>query len=212
MSTHLPSVRGDALLLTHGRTGAAEDLLLIAAAMLLDALLGGQLDVTGTHRVGLDRRRIAPGPVASGAPLLLELRARALQVAGDTPWGWLERAAVLAPRASDELIASGSAERARPDALARMFRHRTLRVHPDLEREARGRLGDVLTGRSAPPHAIALASALHSCEQLDDVAGVRVTRCQLRAMADATRSLGSGARVLLATLEERRRRADTIAA
>ena len=31
-------------------------------------------------------------------------------------------------------------------------------------------------------------------------------------MTDATRSLGSGARALLATLEERRRRADTIAA
>jgi hypothetical protein len=212
MSTHLPSVRGDALLLTHGRLGAAEDLLLISAAMLLDAVLGGQLDVSGSRKVGLDRRRIAPGPATTGAPLLLELRARALQTAGETPWGWLERAAVLAPRASEELIASGSAERALPDALARMFRHRTLRVHPELELEARERLADVLTGRPAPPHVIALASALHSCDVLDDVAGVRVTRPQLRAMADATHSLGSGARALLATLEERRRRADTIAA
>ena len=56
-----------------------------------------------------------------------------------------------------------------------MFRHHALRVHPELEREARGRLADVLTGRPAPPHAIALASALHSCEQLDAVVGVRVT-------------------------------------
>ena len=214
MSTYVSSVRGDALLLTHGRTGAAEDLLLISSAVILDGVLGGHIDVTGNRRLGLERRRIAPGPAIAGAPALMaHLREQAIAVAGDTPWGWFERAAVYAgKRASDELIGAGVAERALPDPMFRLFRHTTLRVHPEIEAAARERLADVLTGRQAPPAAIALASALHSCEQLDAVAGLRVSRRHLRAMTDAARSLGCGAQAVLATLEERRRRAANVAA
>ena len=214
MSHYVPSVRGDALLLTHGRTGGAEDLLLISAAVVLDGVLGGHVEVTGSRKPGLDRRRIAPGPAIAGAPALMaDLRERSIAIAGDTPWGWFQRASISAlKRSSDELIAVGAAERALPEPIWRLFRHRTLRVHPEHEGAARERLADVLTARPAPPHAVALACALHACAALDEVAGVCLSRRHLRAMADATRSLGSGAQAVLAALEEGRGRADTIAA
>src|SRR5689334_6151654 len=152
MSHYVPTVRGDALLLTHGRTGGAEDLLLISAAVILDGVLGGHIEVTGSRRAGLDRLRIAPGAAIPGAPALMaDLRERAINIAGDTPWGWFERAAVYAlKRSSDELIAAGAAERALPEPIGRLFPHRTLRVHPEHEAAARGRLADVLSGRPAP--------------------------------------------------------------
>jgi hypothetical protein len=207
MSHYAPSVRGDALLVTRGRTGAAEDLLLISSAVVLDGLLGGHIDVTGNRRLGLERRRIAPGPAIAGAPpLMADLRNRAIAVAGDTPWGWLERAGVFAlDRTTDELIAAGVARPFVHGQLHRLFRHETLRVDGAAETAARGRVVDVLTGRDAPAHAIALTSLLHSCEALDGVAGIRPDRRQLRAMTDAARSLGAATRALLATLDERRR-------
>lgn len=214
MSPYVPSARGDGLLLTRGRTGAAEDLLLISAAVVLDGVLGGHIDVTGHRRVGLDRRRIAPGPAVAGAPpLMADLRERAIAVAGDTPWGWFERTSLYAlKRTTDELVAAGVAEPCLPGPLQRLFRHETLRVDPRAERAARERLADVLTGRPAPPHVAALASALHGCELLDEVVGVTLARRQLRAMTDAARGLGSGAQAVLATLDERRRRSQRIAA
>ena len=61
MSVYVPTARGDALLLTSGRTGAADDLLLISSAVVLDGMLGGHIHVTGHRKLGLDRRRSAPG-------------------------------------------------------------------------------------------------------------------------------------------------------
>jgi hypothetical protein len=214
MSHYVPCARGDALLLTRGRTGSAEDLLLISSAVVLDGLLGGHIHVTGNRKLGIERRRIAPGPPVPEAPPLMEaLRRQVVAVAGDTPWGWFERTSVYAlKRASDELIEAGVAMRFTPDPLRRLFPHATLHVNPDAHAAARERLGDVLTGGRAEPHAIALAAALHYCERLDDVAGLRLGRCQLRAITDAARSLGSGPQAVLAVLQERRSRADRIAA
>lgn len=214
MSPYLPSVRGDALLVTHGRFGAVEDLLLISAAVVLDGVLGGHLEVTRSRRVGVDRRQVGPGAAVPGAPALMaDLRERASAVAGDTPWGWFERAAVFAPgRVVEELIAAGVAAPAPPTALQRMFRHATLRVEPQAEAAARERLGDVLTGRPAAPQAIALAGALRGCGLLEEVAGLRLARRQLRAIADAGRTLDPGPRALLDALDQRRRRASAIAA
>jgi hypothetical protein len=214
MSHYVPCARGDALLLTRGRTGSAEDLLLISSAVVLDGLLGGHVHVTGHRKLGVDRRRIAPGPAVPGAPALMEaLRRQVVAVAGDTPWGWIERASVYAfKRSTDELVQAGAATRVTPDPLRRLFPHPTLHVDAEAHAAARERLADVLTGCRADPHAIALASALHSCERLDDVAGVRLGRRQLRAMTDATRSLGSGPQAVLAGLSERRGRADRVAA
>jgi hypothetical protein len=214
MSHYVPCARGDALLLTRGRTGSAEDLLLISSAVVLDGVLGGHIHVTGHRKLGVQRRRIAPGPAVPGAPALMQsLRRHVVAIAGDTPWGWFERASVYALKfTSDELVQAGVATRFAPDPLRRLFPHPTLHVDADAHAAARERLADVLTGGRAAPHAIALASALHSCERLDDVAGLRLGRRQLRAMTDATRSLGSGPQAVLATLQERRRSADRIAA
>jgi|tagenome__1003787_1003787.scaffolds.fasta_scaffold20945094_1 hypothetical protein len=214
MSHYVPCARGDALLLTRGRTGSAEDLLLISSAVVLDGVLGGHIEVTGHRKLGVERRRIAPGPAVAGVPALMEaLRRQVVAVAGETPWGWFERTSVYAlKRTTDELVEAGAATRFTTDPLHRLFPHPTLYVDPDAHAAARERLADVLTGGCAAPHAIALASALHFCERLDDVAGLRLGRRQLRALTDAARSLGSGARAVLAALEEQHRRADRIAA
>ena len=214
MSHYVPCARGDALLLTTGRTGSAEDLLLISSAVVLDGVLGGHIHVTGNRRLGIERRRIAPGPPVAGAPALMEaLRRQVVAVAGDTPWGWFERTSVYAlKRTTDELVEAGVALRNTPDPLRRLFPHTTLHVDADARAAARERLGDVLTGGRAAPHAIALAGALHFCERLDDVAGLRLGRRQLRAITDAARSLGSGPQAVLAVLQERRSRAERIAA
>jgi hypothetical protein len=214
MSHYAPSARGDALLLTRGRTGTAEDLLLISAAVVLDGVIGGHIGVTGHRKLGIERRRVAPGPEVAGAPALMEaLRRHVVAIAGDTPWDWFERTSVYALKhATDELVAAGLAAPYRPDPLRRLFPHPTLTVDQDAAMAARERLADVLTGCRAQPHAIALASALHACERLDDVAGLRLGRRQLRAMTDAARSLGSGAQAVLAVLRERRLRADRVAA
>jgi hypothetical protein len=214
MSHYVPCARGDALLLTRGRTGSAEDLLLISSAVVLDGVLGGHIHVTGHRKLGVERRRIAPGPPVADAPALMEaLRRQVVAVAGDTPWGWFERTSVYAlKRTTDELVEAGVALRFTPDPLRRLFPHPTLHVDRDARAAARERLADVLTGGPADPHAIALASALHFCERLDDVAGLRLGRRQLRALTDAARSLGSGPQAVLATLERRRSKADRIAA
>jgi Golgi phosphoprotein 3 GPP34 len=214
MSHYVPCVRGDALLLTRGRTGSAEDLLLISSAVVLDGVLGGHIHVTGHRKLGVERRRIAPGPPVPGAPPLMEaLRRQVVAVAGDTPWGWFERASVYAlTRTTEELVEAGVALRFTPDPIRRLFPHPTLHVDSDARAAARERLADVLTGGRAAPHAIALASALHYCERLDDVAGLRLGRRQLRALTDAARSLGSGPQAVLAVLQARRSRADRIAA
>ncbi len=214
MSHYVPCVRGDALLLTRGRTGSAEDLLLISSAVVLDGLLGGHIHVTGNRRLGIERRRIAPGPPVPGAPPLMDsLRRQVVAVAGDTPWGWVERTSVYAlTRTADELVEAGVAMRFTPDPLRRLLPHATLHVDHEAHAAARERLGDVLTGGCAAPHAIALAGALHFCERLDDVAGLRLGRRQRRAITDAARSLGSGPQAVLAVLQERRSRADRIAA
>src|SRR4051812_17510203 len=114
---YVPSLRGDAMLLTHGREGTER---LIAAALLLDGILGDHLDVTppaperrreGIEPFGarLDRRRVVAGPVVPDAPLLAELRERVLTTP-DSARGWVERAAKFAPtRTAAELVAAGAA-------------------------------------------------------------------------------------------------------
>ena len=71
ITTYVPSVRGDGMLLTHGRKGAAEDLLLASAAVLLDGALGGHIEITGRKFLGFERRRVVAGPEVPGAPLLM---------------------------------------------------------------------------------------------------------------------------------------------
>jgi hypothetical protein len=65
--TYVPSVRGDAMLLTHGRKGAPQDLLLAGAAVVLDGALGGHIDVVG-RRAGFGVLALAGRVPGVGAP------------------------------------------------------------------------------------------------------------------------------------------------
>ncbi len=105
------------MLLTRGRAGTER---LLAVALLLDAVLGGQLDLAPT------RPHLVAGPeLADVPPLLADLRARVLESPAASPHVWIERAAVFAPaRVAIELITAGAAE-----PLPRRFqRHFTLSV------------------------------------------------------------------------------------
>ena len=116
--TYVPSLRGDAMLLTHGREGTER---LVGAALLLDAVLGGYIDVAppaperrrdGYEAFGvrMDRRRVIAGPERAEDPLLAELRARVIAGPPDTPRGWIARAAGFAPhRIAADLVGAGVA-------------------------------------------------------------------------------------------------------
>src|SRR5262245_54542232 len=138
MSHYVPCVRGDALLLTRGRTGSAEDLLLIASAVVLDGVLDGHIHVTGHRKLGVERRRIAPGPAVAGAPPLMEaLRRHVVAIAGGTPGSWFERTSLYAlKRATEEVVEAGVATRFMPDRLLRLVPHPTLYVDPDAQAAA----------------------------------------------------------------------------
>src|SRR5262245_41450420 len=107
--TYVPSVRGDAMLLTHGRKGTAEDLLLVSASVVLDGALGGHIAVVGRRWLGIERRRVVAGAEVEDAPLLMaELRERVRNGTPDDPWGWFDRAGVFAlERVSAELAGAG---------------------------------------------------------------------------------------------------------
>jgi hypothetical protein len=154
-SRYEPSVRGDAMLITHGREGTDQ---LLATALLLDAVLGGHLDVASAHPLTdpeLAPRRahlVARPELEDAPPLLADLRTRVLEALPASPTTWIERAAVFAPsRVAIELIAAGAAE-----PLARRFqRHFTLSVDAHAEAGARQRLLD--------PSSPAVAAALWAC-------------------------------------------------
>src|SRR5262245_40302063 len=145
-SVYIPSARGDAMLLTHGREGIEP---LIGAAAVLDGILGGHLELDGV--------RLLPGVEDPDAPpLLADLRHRVLFGERGTLRAWIARAAEFVPsRTAVELIGAGVAS-----PLARRFqRGLTLSVDAYAEAAARERL---LAARE--PHAIALGAALHGTE------------------------------------------------
>src|SRR5690348_833653 len=97
--TYVPSLRGDAMLLTHGREGSER---LIGAALLLDGVLSGAIDVgpvaperrrDGYEAFGsrLDRRRVIPGPEATFDAMLNELRDLVADSAPASPRAWIDR-------------------------------------------------------------------------------------------------------------------------
>lgn len=155
-ATYEPSVRGDAMLLTHGRGG-----LVLGAAVLLDGVLEGSLDVLGDRRVVAGRR-------IAGAPLLADLRSRVLAAPPGSPHEWIVRATAFAPhRIACELIAAGAAS-----PLDRRFqRGFTLSVDARAEADARDRiasdpalagllyLSGLPTGDPLPPDTHALPAA-----------------------------------------------------
>src|SRR5829696_8287907 len=123
------TVRGRLLFLTGGRRGTPDDAFAAAAALLLDAALDGAVAVGGRRRLGIDRRRVIPGPAplaAATAPLVADLRHR-VEATQDTPWGWCERlAGSAADAAAQELIDAGLATGTPAPWRRRLVRHRTL--------------------------------------------------------------------------------------
>src|SRR4051794_41701158 len=95
------TLRVDAMLLTRGRAGTEP---LVAAALLLDAVRSGHLDV-------LEGRRVVAGRHTAGEPpLLADLRDRVLAATPASPRIWIERTAAFAPhRIATELVVSGLA-------------------------------------------------------------------------------------------------------
>ena len=133
------------MLITHGRAGTER---LLATALLLDAVLGGHVDVAPKARRVVAGRRLADAPA-----LLADLRSRVLDAPPASPRAWIDRAAVFAPpRIAIELIAAGAAQL----CPRRFQRHFTLSVEAHVEAEARERLLD--------PSSPALAAALWACE------------------------------------------------
>jgi hypothetical protein len=203
ITTYVPSVRGDAMLLTHGRKGAADDLLIASASVMLDGALGSHVTITGRKLLGFERRRVVPGlEFPDAPPLMAELRSRVLDSAPDDPWGWFDRAAVFAlDRIAAELDACGLTTPLRLSRARRSFRHETLIVSETAESEAHERVLTALAGRGTPP-SIALGAILHHCDELNEVVGRRSTR-QLEA---SIRTLPPAAQTFLAVLEDERRR------
>jgi hypothetical protein len=201
--TYVPSVRGDAMLLTHGRKGTAEDLLLASASVVLDGALGGHIDVVGRRFLGIERRRVVAGAEVADAPLLMaELRSRVLAGTPDDPWGWFDRAAVFAlERVSAELEGAGVTTPLRLSGARRLLRHDTLIVAESAENAVRERLSGALAGAGSP-ESIALGAILLHTGLLTEIAGRRDTR-RLEA---SVRDLPAAAQAFLAVLRDQRRR------
>ena len=198
-ATYVPSVRGDAMLLTHGRKGTAEDLLLVSAALVIDAALGGHIDVVGRRLLGFERRVVVAGPELPDAPpVMAELRMRVLAATPDDPWGWFGRAAEFAlDRVTAELDGVGVTTPLRLSGARRVFRHNTLIVAESAEAAARARLLDALAGVGTPC-SIALAAVFEHLGLLEEVAG--------RRGRVSVRTLPPAAQTFLAVLAEQRRR------
>ena len=89
-------VRWEASLLNGGWRGSAEDDLLPAAGLLIDAGFDGAVALEGARRFGWDRRRLVRGPGGAGsARLVEELAGRIDRATPEAAYGWCERAAVF---------------------------------------------------------------------------------------------------------------------
>jgi len=201
------TVRADSLLLTRGRN-QGDDVLAVAAGLLLDGALAGVLDVTGRRRLGIDLRRVRAAGT-SPEPLLADLRRRIEAVSPDTPQGWLERAMVYAPdRVRDELLATGAVAPAAA-GLLQIVRRRAFEVVDDAALAAargRARAGLVAHG----PREVALAGLLRETELFGRANGGPPSRREGRALDAAITELPVAAQAILATLAEIRRRNERV--
>jgi hypothetical protein len=148
------TIRGDAMLLTHGREGTDQ---LIGAALLLDAALGGQIDV--------ERGCLVDGGQRAESPLVAELRARVMSGPAEPPRAWIDRAALFAPRkVAAELVYAGVAA----PLEKRFARHFTLSIDARAEAAARDRasrdpiLGALLQNWPLPPATHTLPPAVQA--------------------------------------------------
>jgi hypothetical protein len=205
-------VRWEASLLNGGWRGSAEDDLLPAAGLLIDAGFDGAVALEGARRLGRDRRRIVPGRSGAGAWLVDDLAARVGRATPETPYGWCERAAVFAPDAvNEELVELGLVEYRETGWLRKALRYKAFEILDVTAREAAAmRVRDAVARPAhAPDSAVALALLLRSTDMLRRVAGATSRRTE-RALEARLTSMPPVVAAVLEALDARRRRLDAI--
>jgi hypothetical protein len=205
-------VRWEASLLNGGWRGSAEDDLLPAAGLLIDAGFDGAVALEGARRLGRDRRRIVPGRSGAGARLVDDLAARVGRATPETPHGWCERAAVFAPDAvSEELVELGLVEYREAGWLRKALRYKAFEILDVAAREAAAtRVRDAVARPAhAPDSAVALALLLRSTDMLRRVAGATSRRTE-RALEARLTGMPPVVAAVLEALDARRHRLDAI--
>jgi hypothetical protein len=205
-------VRWEATLLNGGWRGSAEDDLLPAAGLLIDAGFDGAVALEGARRLGWDRRRIVPGRSTGGARLVDDLAGRVGRAMPETPHGWCERAAVFAPDAvNEELVELGLVEYREAGWLRKALRYKAFEILDVAAREAAAtRVRDAVARPAhAPDSAVALALLLRSTDLLRRVAGATSRRTE-RALEARLTGMPPVVAAVLETLDARRRRLDAL--
>jgi Golgi phosphoprotein 3 (GPP34) len=205
-------VRWEATLINGGWRGSAEDDLLPAAGLLIDAGFDGAVALEGARRLGWDRRRIVRGRSTGGARLVDELAGRVGRATPETPHGWCERAAVFAPDAvNEELVELGLVEYRETGWLRKALRYKAFEILDVTAREvAASRVRDAVARPAhAPDSAVALALLLRSTDLLRRVAGATSRRTE-RALEARLTGMPPVVAAVLETLDARRRRLDAI--
>jgi hypothetical protein len=205
-------VRWEATLLNGGWRGSAEDDLLPAAGLLIDAGFEGAVALDGARRLGWDRRRIVRGPTSGGARLVDELAEHVGRATPETPHGWCERAAVFAPDAvNEELVELGLVEYREAGWLRKALRYKAFEILDLTAREAAAtRVRDAVARPAhASDSAVALTLLLRSTDMLRRVAGATSRRTE-RALEARLAGIPPVVAAVIEALEARRRRLDAI--
>jgi hypothetical protein len=205
-------VRWEATLLGGGWRGSADDDLLPAAGLLIDAGFEGAVTLEGARVLGWDRRRLVAGQSRAGIQLVDDLVARVGKATFATPYGWCERAAVFAPDAvNEELVELGLVEYREAGWLRKALRYKAFEILDVAAREAAAtRVRDAVARPAhAPDSAVALALLLRSTDLLRRVAGATSRRTE-RALEARLTGMPPVVAAVLETLDARRRRLDAI--
>jgi Golgi phosphoprotein 3 (GPP34) len=206
-------LRWEATLLNGGWRGSAEDDLLPAAGLLIDAGFDGAVALEGARRFGWDRRRLVRGPGGvDSARLVEELAGRVDRATPETPYGWCERAAVFAPDAvNEELVELGLVEHREAGWLRWALRYKAFEILDVAAREAAAaRVRDAVARPAhAPDDAVALALLLRSTDMLRRVAGATSRRTE-RTLETRLAAMPPVVAAVLEALDARRRRLDAI--
>jgi hypothetical protein len=210
-ATVLP-VRWEATLLGGGWRGNADDDLLPAAGLLIDAGFEGAVALEGTRVLGWDRRRLIPGRSDASSKLVGVLVERVGKSTFATPYGWCERAEVFAPDAvNEELVELGLVEWREAGWLRRALRYKAFELLDLAAREAAAaRVRDAVADPAgAPDTAVALALLLRATGRLRHVAGTTSRRTE-RALEARRMGMPPVVAAVLEALDARRRRPDAV--
>src|SRR3954469_15322308 len=187
-------VRWEATLLGGGWRGSADDDLLPAAGLLIDAGFEGAVALEGARVLGWDRRRLVAGRSRAGIRLVDDLVARVGKATLATPYGWCERAAVFAPDAvNEELVELGLVEWREAGWLRRALRYKAFELLDTGARDvAAARVRDAVADPDgAPDTAVALALLLRATGLLSRVAGAPPSRRIERALEERRQELAA---------------------